>query len=117
LTQKDWYLPLFLLALVTLLFAGCGAGPSQGVGAACSTGEDCGGRTTAACILRWPAGYCTEFDCSLGSCPSGSHCVTGITFPDVQIDAFCLATCQENSDCRQGYRCTEINRPEKVCAP
>lgn len=106
-----------LLALFApLLLAACGLGPSR-VGDACAVPEDCPERATSACIRGWPDGYCTEFACTLGSCPSGSRCVTGIEFLNVEIREFCLATCDDQRDCRDGYRCADVSLPEKVCAP
>jgi hypothetical protein len=109
--------PLAALALgLGALLGGC-EGASAGIGSPCVDAFDCGSGSRQACVLAWPGGYCTEIDCRLGSCPSGSRCVTGIRFPNVELDAFCLATCETDPDCRDGYRCADIREPEKVCAP
>lgn len=102
--------------LVSLGLLACSGAPT-GVGAPCTDGTNCGEGATAACIRAWPQGYCTEVGCSLGSCPEGARCVSGIQFADVPFDAYCLATCQEASDCRDRYRCVDIGEAEKVCAP
>lgn len=79
--------------------------------------EACTFSPAGACILSWPEGYCTEIQCNVGSCPAGSRCVRGVTFVDVPFDAFCLRTCNSDLDCRDGYRCTDVSEPEKICAP
>lgn len=106
------------LGLATACVAACGedAGRAE-VGEACTLTEDCAFRREAACIIAWPEGYCTEVACSVGSCPTGARCVTGIEFAEVPVDAFCLATCEQPEDCRAGYRCVDVNLPERVCAP
>lgn len=102
--------------LATLGLCGCSSDPF-GVGAECTDGLNCGDGANAACIRAWPQGYCTEFGCSLGSCPEGARCVSGIQFADVPFETYCLATCTGASDCRENYRCAEIGAAEKVCAP
>ena len=87
------------------------------VGDSCEKGDECPNEGFPACIQTWPDGYCTELQCVLGSCPAGSVCVRGIRFPDAPYDAFCLATCTSDADCREGYRCGDVSLPEKACAP
>ncbi len=95
----------------------CGGDEVMRVGGPCSESNACDLSNTSACILAWPQGYCTEYDCQVGSCPSGALCVTGVTFRDVPVNSFCFATCQSDADCRDGYRCADVSEPEKVCAP
>ncbi len=106
---------------LVLLFAfgllSCGSEHPEGVGAPCTKGNDCDARAAVACVIPWPGGYCTEVSCTVGSCPTGARCVTGIDFDDVAFDAFCLQTCQQQADCRDGYRCVDVSLPERVCAP
>lgn len=99
-----------------LLALACSGGDAQVLGSPCEGGDDCGTAANAACILRWPAGYCTEVDCTLGSCPLGSSCVRGIAFRDVSFDAFCLDECESENDCRDGYRCSSAD-DTRVCVP
>jgi hypothetical protein len=87
------------------------------LGGPCRDVSECPASPRAACVLFWPDGYCAELACTLGSCPGGARCVSGFDLPDVAIDSLCLAVCDASSDCREGYRCTEIGQPEKVCAP
>ena len=75
--------------------------PSQGggstpVGGACATNADCEG-IPAYCIDQWPGGYCIYGDCA--ACPEGAACVRDRDF------SACMATCQSNTDCRDGYIC------------
>jgi hypothetical protein len=88
------------------------------IGEECTDYMMCGGiETRAACITEWSGGYCTELSCTLGSCPLGSVCVTGITFAHVNIDAFCLATCETNENCREAYMCTDVGQGKRTCTP
>lgn len=109
-----WRVALFLLAALAL--TACGT-VETGVGAECKTGNDCDPAATNACITTWPGGYCTEALCDVGSCAKGARCVRGVVFLDVPFDAFCLATCQAQDDCRAGYRCANLSMPEDVCVP
>ncbi len=103
--------------ILALALIACGDGDAAVIGDPCGTGNGCGVNPRGACILAWPEGYCTEIDCSLGSCPSGSRCVTRVSFPNVPFDAFCLKSCENLDDCRDGYRCVDISSTEKICAP
>ena len=105
--------------LLLLLLGGCGA--SEAVEGA--IGEPCDERAQAclssgrsACLVDWPNGYCTEVDCTLGSCPTGSRCATAFAFPDVNVDALCLLTCEQPSDCRDGYTCS-ADPAGPICVP
>ncbi len=100
-----------------VLLLHCGGPDTQDVGDACGDGNDCQTRSVSACVVRWPQGYCTEVGCTVGSCPTGSRCVTGIDFQDVPFDAFCLKTCEQEAHCRDGYRCVDVSLPQRVCAP
>lgn len=107
-----------LLAVwAALSLAACSGEGGGEVGDPCTDGVDCAYRAGSACILPWPGGYCTEVACTLGSCPTGARCVTGIQFQDVDYESYCLSTCAQEGDCRAGYRCVDVSLPEKVCAP
>jgi hypothetical protein len=103
--------------LLALGLAGCSGEGAAEVGDPCEDGNACAFRTGSACILSWPDGYCTEVGCTLGSCPTGARCVTGIQFADVSYESYCLSTCDRDGDCRDGYRCVDVSLPEMVCAP
>jgi hypothetical protein len=92
-----------LLALGAL---GCGSS----IGDACSTDQDCGGRT---CGLAdaFPGGYCTQ-RCTLGddgTCPTGASCHVH----HGEVD--CLRTCHEDVECRSGYTCHKFNGDGPFC--
>ena len=112
-----WRPGRLLATLAVVGLTACAGEDSGIVGEPCTTGHGCGTASGAACILRWPEGYCTEFDCTLGSCPEAARCVTGITFANVPVDAFCLVVCRSAQDCRAGYSCMEVGGPERVCTP
>jgi hypothetical protein len=103
-------------AALLLLVIGCSDGATA-VGDPCTDGVECPEVPGTACILAWPEGYCTEIDCSLGSCANGALCVDGLTFANVPYRAFCLDTCKVDADCRDRYRCGDVQRSEKVCVP
>jgi hypothetical protein len=107
---------VIVLAGLSALIAACGSEVGT-VGKPCSDSNDCPARLTSACIARWPDGYCTEVECSAGSCPEGSVCVRGIQFSNVPFNAFCLSTCSTADDCRSGYACADLGTEGKVCAP
>ncbi len=104
-----------LILGLLLGLSACGSAPL--IGRTCKDPNSCAGSMTAACFTDWPEGYCTEYACSAGSCPSGSRCATGLQFPSVPFTSFCLATCAKNDDCRARYVCADIQAPEKVCVP
>ncbi|MBN2493031.1 MAG: hypothetical protein JXR96_00465 [Deltaproteobacteria bacterium] len=74
-------------------------------GAACTSHADCKGL----CLSFWTGGYCIG-PCHLDEpdCAVGSACI------DLGIQASCLASCQSDTDCRQGYVCEPTAR---VCVP
>ncbi|MBI4817977.1 MAG: hypothetical protein HY791_17075 [Deltaproteobacteria bacterium] len=98
-----------------LVLFGCGE-IAKSVGSTCTNGDECPESFTRICITSWRDGYCTEYDCEPSSCPSGSACVSGLTFTGFPSDDFCLATCVGDTDCRDGYRCTAFGS-YRVCAP
>ncbi|MBI2378802.1 MAG: hypothetical protein HYV07_32710 [Deltaproteobacteria bacterium] len=86
------------------------------IGSSCTSGDQCPESFSTVCITSWRDGYCTEYDCEASSCPTGSACVSGLSFVGFPSDDFCLASCQGDTDCRQGYRCATIGA-NRVCAP
>jgi hypothetical protein len=108
--------PLLLLVASALALA-CDSAEGPIAGRACADFLECGGRASSACIATWPEGYCTELECTPGSCETGARCARGIMFPGVSIENFCLAVCATKTDCREGYACVDIGEAEDVCAP
>jgi hypothetical protein len=81
---------------------------------------DCSQQGTLLCDTSQPAGYCTQLNCSNGSCPNNAVCVEfqssvpGCQYDDYQSPSrtgrtFCMAHCSSPSDCRQsdGYTCAD----------
>jgi hypothetical protein len=64
------------------------------MGAACAPDTLCEGL----CLLDLPNGMCSR-DCSATECPEGYVC------SDISEGRYCLATCQADSDCRDGMIC------------
>ena len=77
-------------------------------------GDPCVSSTQCApgqlCDVNSAEGYCTVRDCEEGSCPEGSICVTFES-----LDRYCMATCAEADDCRDGYTCDEEVASTPVC--
>jgi hypothetical protein len=91
-------LVLRLGAAVALLLAG--AACSTEVGDECTSDAECGeGRI---CDRASRAGYCTVSPCGPNSCPANSVCARFAN--DL---TYCMALCESNEDCREGYTCTE----------
>lgn len=100
--------PLFRLAslfLVALFAVLCGCSPS--IGDECEAGSDCPSGVGAICDNTVEGGYCTVADCQPGSCPEESVCVT---FD--RDTRFCMAVCEADGDCRDGYTCRNDNNFE-----
>ncbi|MFC1609772.1 hypothetical protein ACFL6C_02330 [Myxococcota bacterium] len=78
-----------------------GPGPEGNVGDPCTSATDCTGAADT-CLTEAegaPGGYCTQLDCSNGTCPEGSEC---FQFDDASM--LCLKTCVGDT-CRDGYAC------------
>jgi len=108
------------------------------IGDDCTVSTNCSTTGDRLCDVTQPGGYCTAFNCEPGSCPEDSVCVNfgtmlspvaGCTPSQANSPykrSFCMATCGEDNDCRDGYRClapTEFNAVlaehaggSKVCA-
>ncbi len=110
LPRLAWVFPLATLLL--------GAGCAPKIGKACTLSTDCSQLGDRLCDTTQPQGYCTIFNCEPDTCPE-AVCV-GF---DSQIDpacggtqasqasrferTFCMKGCNDDSDCRDGYRCQE----------
>lgn len=85
-------------------------GASNGtVGDACESTDDC--QAAFYCEPALPQGYCTA-DCSSGpeACPEGSSCLSLCADDDcVDTYSICFATCETDTDCRDGYYCDTDN--------
>lgn len=83
------------------------------IGTHCALTSDCDGGT----CLGWPSGYCTELDCTAGSCPANTACIEL-----AGGNTACLASCDSIVDCltdsTQGCKALPQvgdTEPVKVC--
>lgn len=94
------------VALAVALGFALAAGCSPSIGDECGSSVNCDINGTRICDTTSPGGYCTIRGCDVGTCPADeSVCVA--FFPDTPrlTDTFCMATCENNADCRDGYAC------------
>ncbi|WP_437588794.1 hypothetical protein [Sorangium sp. So ce1000] len=109
---------LLLVALgASSLLAGCG----PQIGDPCTTSLECVQQEQALfCDGTQPGGYCTAFNCEPDSCYGSSVCVAfnpvidqacgeleSVRSPRFER-TFCMATCEEDDDCRKGYSCVAL---------
>jgi hypothetical protein len=115
LAAREW-----LPALGALALAMAGAGCTPKIGDKCTLSTDCSQQGTLVCDTSQPEGYCTQLNCTNGSCPNSAVCVEfqaavpGCGYNDYQSPSrtgrsFCMAHCSKPSDCRQseGYTCSD----------
>ncbi len=78
------------------------------IGDDCNGNADCGsGRV---CDRSMPGGYCTSSPCDVNGCPEEAVC---IEFFDGS--SWCMRHCDDNGDCRGGYRCEKGTGDYKFC--
>jgi hypothetical protein len=129
-----------LCALGAGLLAIAAAGCAPKIGDKCVLSTDCSQQGTLVCDTSQPSGYCTQLNCTNGSCPNDAVCVEfqasvpGCAYDDYQSPSrtgrtFCMAHCNDDSNCRQsdGYICSDPaagpwnaaildnNQSQKVC--
>lgn len=100
---------------------GVTSAPVQGaVGSSCSANPQCNAGPSGkegSCLQSFFGGYCAILGC-MGSadCPEGNPCVAlnpdGTT--DQEKTFACMASCQEDADCRFGYTCQDY-LGAKIC--
>ncbi|HEY8942611.1 MAG TPA: hypothetical protein VIM73_00060 [Polyangiaceae bacterium] len=112
------------LRLLAAGFAALAAACAPGIGDECQTSADCSQNGERLCDITQRGGYCTIFNCEPDSCPDDSVCI--VFGADVSTApgcagqgdlsrynrSFCMASCGSNSDCRGGYVCTDLGRPD-----
>lgn len=109
-----------LLLCVALVALSVGCKPQ--VGDDCKVSRDCSAAGDRLCDITAPGGYCTIFNCEPNSCPEDeSLCVQfGATRSPLCVDeplaapspyarTFCMATCDDDGDCRSGYVCEDLS--------
>jgi hypothetical protein len=107
--------PTYLILAAALGFVAMGCEPD--IGDECSTSIDCSTYGDRLCDTTQPGGYCTIFNCEPDTCPDEATCVAFYLEEDPScgpVDdglssrfarSFCLYTCEEGDDCRDGYEC------------
>jgi hypothetical protein len=87
------------------------------IGDECSTSIDCSTLGERLCDTTQPGGYCTIFNCEPDTCPDEATCVAFYLAEDPACGplddglasrfarSFCLYTCEDGDDCRDGYEC------------
>jgi hypothetical protein len=132
-------LPEKLLFLPLLLALAVGCKPK--IGDECKISTDCSAAGDRLCDITAPGGYCTVYNCEPGACPEDeSLCVEfgaqrspiaacqDLQSPSPYARTFCMATCESDDDCRDGYECAtlaagnkwdalliDLDRGEKAC--
>jgi hypothetical protein len=109
---------LLLLALLAALAAGC----KPEIGDDCQISTDCSAAGDRLCDITAPGGYCTVYNCEPGACPEDeSLCVqfgaerssnpvcSDPQSPSPYARTFCMAVCEDDDDCREGYVCAPLN--------
>jgi len=110
---------LWLLCALMALAAGC----KPKVGDDCRLSTDCSAAADRLCDITAPGGYCTVYNCEPNTCPvDESLCVEfggqrspvskclDKQSPSPYARAFCMATCDTDSDCRAGYSCEDLSK-------
>jgi hypothetical protein len=96
---------IFLLAVWLVALVGC----APQVGDACLNSNGCA--FGQVCDTSSPGGYCLQYDCVRGRCPTEAICV------DFETISACMARCETNGDCRrdEGYVCRRDLGPVPFC--
>lgn len=93
-----------MIIVATLVAVGC----APAIGDECETSLDCSSQGSRQCDRTQPGGYCTIGGCERGTCPEDSVCVKFRPTLERVAVTYCMASCEEDSDCRddEGYACT-----------
>jgi len=98
-----------------LLVAISGCTPK--IGDKCTLSLDCSTLGDRLCDTTLPGGYCTQFGCQPDGCPTEAACIVFRASLDPACgttadgkggrfaQSFCMRTCEETDDCREGYAC------------
>lgn len=107
----------------------CLAACTSEIGDDCTTSSECATTDSSRiCITQllegFPGGYCTIFNCEPGSCPGEASCIGFRTslandepcegsFASTRLQrSYCMRTCSNDSDCRSGYACVDVDQDE-----
>jgi hypothetical protein len=136
------------VALVAFVAALATTGCGKEIGDACIVASDCSPAGDRQCDVSQKEGYCTIMGCDYATCPDEATCVRFFmgSFanrpcdeePGCSLDElcdlnnrcvprsseirYCMKTCDDNSDCRDGYECRDLAKMrlhggEPVLAP
>jgi hypothetical protein len=120
-----------LVIVAALAFAGCG----KEIGDACYISTDCDPNGQRDCDTSQSQGYCTIRGCDYNTCPEDSACIRfftggfsnlpcesrsdcsldelcsleGLCVPRSSEARYCMATCGDDGDCRDGYECRDLD--------
>lgn len=103
--------PTVLLALLL-------AAPSckKSIGDSCTVSTDCSLQGGPTCDLTQTNGYCTVENCDPGTCPDEAVCVAFNAQARRLTRRYCMASCNDDSDCRDEYRCVIPTAAQANCA-
>jgi hypothetical protein len=100
---------LRISTLIPMLFAVLLLACEPSIGDECETSSQC--PSGSICDTSVKDGYCLGVSCDVDSdCPSASSCI----FFDDYL-SYCLADCQSDGDCRDGYRCRSDLGEKRFC--
>lgn len=134
--KSEFFMRLILNALfLTFMTSALACTPK--IGDDCLLGADCSSKGDRVCDTSLPGGYCTVLSCNTDSCPDDGVCVLfqssvpGCIYNDRATSrtarTYCMAFCEDDSDCRDGYVCLDpkaeplrasildSNQGKKVC--
>jgi hypothetical protein len=120
-----------LLACALAASVGCG----KEIGDSCVVSSDCDPNGERICDVSQKEGYCTVMGCDYSTCPDSAVCVrffsgafankTCTTQNDCSLDElcdlnghcvprsaesrYCMASCDSDGDCRDGYECRDLD--------
>lgn len=120
-------LPDQLLLLLALAAVAAGCKPE--IGDECQLSTDCSAAADRLCDIAAPGGYCTVYNCEPNTCPEdeslcvefgaqrspAAECQSQQT-PSPYARAFCMATCESDGDCRDGYVCVDLRQQKNRSA-
>jgi len=103
-----------LAAVVLLSQVGC----SRKIGDPCTLAADCGIQNNRQCDTAQLGGYCTQIGCTADGCPDEAACflfaprLAGCSYDDREpartSRSFCMRSCDDTADCRDGYVCADV---------
>jgi hypothetical protein len=93
------------------------------IGDSCKNANDCSVQEQRTCDTTYPGGYCTVLGCDAETCPEEASCVAFQSVLSVAPECssyqarprlqrtVCMKRCGNDGDCRDGYDCVDLARP------